>query len=554
MVAKAAVKWLVKRWEQFFFALDEMDSDVEIKALCEAEIETWKKEHSNISERSFAQYMTETHHEIERRIGDEHKRAVVLRYMAFPREWYIKTSQGSQEAHEDRMENCQIITQPDAIVERATELLHSNVWPQVVVALAVVTGRRLTEVLKTAEFSHKTEYSVMFKGQLKHEGREIEAEFEIPTLVPASLVLNALVWLREHIDTTELEKDAVSRRHRTAVKAAANRDFVALVPPKFGKDDLYGHLMRSVYAALAVWYYCPLRVAELHYKSLVLGHEKIMDAVGMDEVARRNYQSTSHYADCKVVDDDGAMRQGVWLNKSGVELLEVLKPKEHKEVTEATQTQEVTAQVEPKRKGKNYPITVVEPVFDAVKALRQQKGHPDYSETVRMLLAAYNGATPLDVSELTPEKIAPHLAPVIREGMAAARENDFHAFLYQALEKEAKFQTAMAGRYGSQDFSQMPYDKLEGIKHPDAAKERVARAVKAIAAYNDQAIASERMFINQTSVHKIMRGRFGIIGEYLDEREQEIAAMNAKHNVTAAYNRKPDEVWVGIVEKVKSFL
>ena len=58
--------------------------------------------------------------------------------------------------------------------------------------LAVVTGRRVSEVLKTAEFSYKTEYSITFAGALKRRQERVECIFEIPTLVKAKEVINSL--------------------------------------------------------------------------------------------------------------------------------------------------------------------------------------------------------------------------------------------------------------------------------------------------------------------------------------------------------------------------
>lgn len=46
-----------------------------------------------------------------------------------------------------------LITDPDAIVERATKLIRNRQWHHQLAGLTVLTGRRIAELLKTAEFT-----------------------------------------------------------------------------------------------------------------------------------------------------------------------------------------------------------------------------------------------------------------------------------------------------------------------------------------------------------------------------------------------------------------
>ena len=58
----------------------------------------------------------------------------------------------------DRIEErkTKFIDCPDAIARRATTLLGSYQWSEIAAGLAVVTGRRCTEVIKTAQFEYKS--------------------------------------------------------------------------------------------------------------------------------------------------------------------------------------------------------------------------------------------------------------------------------------------------------------------------------------------------------------------------------------------------------------
>lgn len=533
-----ATKWLVNRWEGFFLALESATTEAEVEAFCIAEIAAWRGRNGIKSESSLRVPLTDTRNEMKRRLQGE-RLEWALKHLNFAEEKWNELNGKGQAAFVARLENTPLITDPDAIVKKATELLSSKEWAEVAIGITVNTGRRLTEVLKTAEFGPKSEYSVMFSGQLKRRdrGEEEPVTFEIPTLAPAGLVLNALVRLRDGVGTDDMDNREVSRRYGPAVREAANHHFAGLVPLREGKDDLYTHLMRSIYARLAVYYYCPPRVADIHFMAMILGHSRLLDAASENE--QLNYASSAHYFDYKVVDQQGAMRQGVRLGWPGVELLEVLKPKEMPVPEVAVVVQDV--ETEGKRKSGNRPITVLEESFNRVAALRKHLGHRTYNDTIALLLDTYErGAqVPFDQATLTPERLAPDVAPLIHESMTASNDQDFQAFLVEALQKEARFRLAMKARHADTDFSKIATSKLIDIKHTDAAKERIRRAVAAIAAHNEHSQPLERWYINATILQKLVGARFSLIAEFMGGHQAEIDAINAKYGLTPAYNRKP---------------
>ena len=177
---------------------------------------------------------------------------------------------------EDRLQNTRFLTNPDAIVSRAETLLSSktSTWADLAVGLGVVIGRRLSELLglKT-KLEPKTDFSLLFTGQLKHQGEL--AAFEIPTLCPASTVLDAWKRLKFMLGSEQLDPQSINRRFSRQCKEAANRHFADLVPPRMGDDDLYMHLFRAIYATLAVHYYCPPRVNGILFKAEIQGHRMI---------------------------------------------------------------------------------------------------------------------------------------------------------------------------------------------------------------------------------------------------------------------------------------
>ena len=267
-------------------------------------------------------YVVDVRNEIKSRFGEDHP---ALQVVGFDAETWTQINQPIHDRVEDRLQNTRFLTNPDAIVERAETLLSSktSTWADLAVGLGVVIGRRLSELLglKT-KLEPKTEFSILFSGQLKHQGEL--AAFEIPTLCPASTVLDAWKRLKFMLGSEQLDPQSINRRFSRQCKEAANRHFADLVPPRMGEDDLYMHLFRAVYATLAVHYYCPPRVNGILFKAEIQGHRMI--ATTTDKETLRSYTASRHYDDYAIADASGNVdgRRGLRLGEPGVQVLEVL--------------------------------------------------------------------------------------------------------------------------------------------------------------------------------------------------------------------------------------
>ena len=554
-----AYKWLAQDWTAFFAALDAASTEQDVQRVCEEEIAGWRARPGLKKESSLRGPMTETRNEMKRRLSGV-KQTWALKYLAFSEDWYRQHNAPSHGRLADRLEHQQLLKDPDAIVNKAVVLLSSEHWYDLVVGLGVLTGRRPGEVLKTAIFEPKTMYSVMFSGQLKRRGDPLPP-YEIPTLCQASDALDALARLRAMLDTSSMDVSDVTRKYSPLVQEFANRHFQGLIPTRHGKDDLYGHLFRSVYPRIACFWYCPPTIADMHFMATIHGHTNFF-ALESEE-ARQSYASQAHYADYKIADYSGNIdgRQGVKLGAVGVELLDVFKPKPKKEkaVMTATETQD---QQEQKQEGRNVPISVDRPTFKREQALKSKLGHRTHTETITHLLDVYEQDDRAQVSQaqLT-------LSDVVRsvlaqdssyqkflqeESTAAAAKllddalngrESFNTFLVDALVKEAKFRAGMSSRHAGKDFSSMPTSQLTRIKHPGAAQERIKRAIAAIVAYNDNApSANDRWYINATVVQQLSGARFPIIKEYFAAHQSEIEQENAEHELTPRYNHKPTSI------------
>jgi hypothetical protein len=549
-----AAKWLVKRWGILFPALEQAETEAEVEAVCTAEKQAWLAQPSIKKESSLRNHMTATRHEIETRLQGD-RQVWALKHLSFGEQWYRRENAPSRVNTERRLENQQFLKEPDVIVATGVELLASDQWAEIALGLAVCTGRRPGEVLKTAIFEPKTAYSVLFIGHLKRRSSNIPP-YEIPTLCTAAAAIDALARLRSLLPTSDLDISAVTNRYSPAVKEAANKHFAALVPVREGDDDLYGQLFRAVYARIAVFWYCPPSIDDRHYMATIQGHTQYFDLE--TEEARRSYASNAHYSDYKIADGDGNIdgRQGLKLGTRGVELLEVFKArprKEKKPVTTETQEQD------PAKEGKNRPITVDPSTFSREMALKARLGHKGHAETINFLMDFYEagGSAPVaaknvadairavlhkdkEYQEFRAEDDTKEAAAILEKALTSGE--NLQAILVDALIKEAKFRVGLTRRHAGKDFAGMTTSQLTSTKHPDAARERIRRAVAAIAAYNDAATsANDRWFINARTVQLVAGARYPIVEEWCKAHEAEIKALNEKHQLNQRYNSKPVE-------------
>lgn len=549
----AAPQWLQIRWNEIFFpAIEHLVTEEEVKALCETEIESWKLRPEIKSESTLRNPMTASRKEIEARLSGD-LQAWALKYLAFPEEWYRKYNAPSQKQVEERLEHQKFLQDPDAIVAKAVILLASREWADIAIGIAVVTGRRPGEVLKTAIFTSKTRYSVVFEGQLKSRGTL--PPYEIPTLCEAAIVIDALARLRVLLPTANQDVAVVTRTYSKLLQEAANRHFSALVPFRHGRDGLYGQLFRAVYPQIAVFWFAPKLINDAHYKATIQGHTQYFDQE--TEEARRSYGSRAHYDDYKIADRTGNIdgRQGIKLGMEGVELLEVFKPKPRRKPMTTPDT--VEAEETQKKRSQNRPLTLTdEQLYNQVLALKTGLGHRSYNETVGLLLAAYQSqgaAAPLNTGELTPDRLVSGieinlgtkeepemaaLAPLIAQSLKA--NEDFSAFLIDALSKEVKFRAGVVRRHDGKDFSGLKTTQLKGIRDERATRERIRRAVIALADYNDaeERVRAERWFLNATTVHRLVGGRYPIITAWLTEHKAKVEALNTRHGLTDRANNK----------------
>jgi hypothetical protein len=282
----------------------------------------WATQHGKPQLKQQQRLMDMTRRAIKDALGEAHW---ALEIVKLSKQEYTEINDLKQGNVAKRNEQVQFIENPDAIVARAVKLLGEPDWADMAAGLAVLTGRRSAELLSTARFEVKSKWSVTFTGAVKRRGEQGLA-FEIPTLTTAKRVVTAIDKLRRELpQALELPASEVNAKYGQAVARACDRHFQGLVPTRPGKDNLYTHLFRSVYACIATFWYCPPRVDATEFKAAIQGHFQILDEENPE--LRRSLMASRHYSDYEIADQVIAQyngkRKGIKLGHGGIMAIEM---------------------------------------------------------------------------------------------------------------------------------------------------------------------------------------------------------------------------------------
>jgi hypothetical protein len=197
----------------------------------------------------------------------------------------------------------------EALVNQATTLLNSAEWSEVGAGLAVLVGRRISEIL-LSQFELKTAWSLSFSEMAKKDALTSGFTIEIPTLAPAPQVLAAIQRLQKALRIDDLRlasltpknaKQRVNNRYSGAIAKACHRHFAQLVPARADGENLYTHIFRAVYATIATHWFCPIHVPEYSFKAEIQGHFTLTQA----GKKLPNYSARVNYDDYAIADGNG---------------------------------------------------------------------------------------------------------------------------------------------------------------------------------------------------------------------------------------------------------
>jgi hypothetical protein len=433
---------------------------------------------------------------------------------------------------QQRLEDVQLVRDPEGVVATAVTLLQSQRWEEIAVGLAVTTGRRLSEVLKTGEFVLEEPYTVLFAGQLKRRDKILDP-YEIPTLCAARLVVDAWQRLRSLQDCSAMDAKQISHELGPLVSATADRYFSAYVPPRDGRDDLYTHLCRTIYARIAWLFYGPDHVVDLKFMARIQGHYWVLEATGQ---AQYDYMATLHYNDYRIADADGKIdgRQGIKLGEPGVTVLKVYQEREKMAPTKAQKSrkdkaEDMTSAASRTGYSMMRPKQQTRQLADAEK---ERLGLHSDDELILELLRRSRGYDDLAAGS--------HGVAEISALLHGIEHDNPVAYLRELVERDARFKAGLAKRHAGVNYRAMSLTELEKYKTEGAAQERFRRAVEAVMQYNASVEEPlKRWFLNPNTIRDLVGGRYPAVKAYLDAHKEEIDAHHTQYQITAVFNRKP---------------
>lgn len=302
-------RWLIDRIDAFIPKLAPLTEEITIRELCYAEVEdlrsrlkiTGLEDESGIVQEfkgkpaSLHTYLTEYRNRIKAEIPCTPSNSYEVVIGKFPTknapgtrrkirlhfaQKYLKKStdevafrnQSIQESSDTKRRNPRYFYS-DEVISRALELTKSECFSHVTLALILLTGRRPSEILKSAKFEIIDSQNVMFSGQLKTRDCPTAKvhPFPIPVLADSNLVCAALARLREMPEVKPLAEKPVKACNAKAsvLSEACERHFGKLI------KDCIPHELRAAYAQICLVYRRPdgkKRTDYEPYFAEILGH------------------------------------------------------------------------------------------------------------------------------------------------------------------------------------------------------------------------------------------------------------------------------------------
>lgn len=246
----------------------------------------------------------------------------------FPRAVYEQINDDKEEAQERQSQFFYTVSEAEALINKARELLDSEKGSEIFAGLGLLIGRRNGELL-SGGFAKASSHSIYVWNLSKTPNNIC---IEIPTLCESEKVISCIKRLRS---LYENEVEMILSKHdsvnSTGFKAelnpifkgasdAAREHFSPLLkvwqPTDSSENSkIYAHLFRGLYASIAQLYFYPGGVNEVNYRSYIQGHFG-RNGTGIAMTSRNNY-------DRFFCSDRTEGAKGLKLEEWGVEPLDV---------------------------------------------------------------------------------------------------------------------------------------------------------------------------------------------------------------------------------------
>ena len=437
---------------------------------------SWMVDHDQLQLNDLNSYPQQT------KDGIVHQHLALL-YMNFDTEFHKQRTEPLQAKKQQQRRNLEPINCIDQYQATIEKLLDSTDYRELTVGLIAATGRRPSEILKTAHFTQKAQFEINFTGQLK--AKEQTGTYPTFTLVESAQVVDGLLRLRRMPEIKELKKKTLAEidsGRNSTVNSKVVEHFSPLINPPYGESTLSAKNLRASYASIAIYLFCPWKQSTNQFITERLGHTS-------DSTA-------TNYEDYQVVDKTGKpLTRGAWVEKISEQI------KESKQIVQNVRLRITKSARE---------------TFDDQDLLP----YPDLTSRVEELVRLAKIGKQFEEGKLVKEVV-------------------------KVVEKIVEVPTPEITRDNGKshpptDFTQMTNAELFGSKVPYSAQEKLTRAVKAIKEYNEaQVEKKDKWAINTSVLKQLTNTRTQAIERFLksDEGRLQVDDYNQMWGLGYHHNR-----------------
>lgn len=453
----------------------------------------------------------------------------------------------------DRLENGKEID-PERYIETTEKLLTSEDPHELAVGLIAATGRRPHEILARAKFKLVKDkpYKVTFSGQGKKRGEK--PVFEIDTLFPAEYVVKCLSKLRCEPGTAQLLREVEKQfpsltRQNVEIDKRRNGSLNRVVRAYFGdtgqenpvltfrhgeKQD-NNKALRAACAVLVTERECKGSYgAKILYASKFLGH--ISKEVKSDR-SLSHLVTSAGYSDYYVTKPIPypTMSQEKIAN-TRVLASDLEKIKELQKTWELPNQQEVINRL---LKSSEQVATLQRQLIEAQNQIAQ--------------LEATNQQQAKEIEQMPQQQVIPPESTNLTERMEKLEQ-----LVYKLVEKIDSGATAALALAptprptptprvtveSDKDWSQVPSEELKGSKARGAIEERIYRAFRAVADYNDNVAPSnsERWYIGNVTLRQLSGSNGQVVGDWIRRHQTLVDDHNNKYGLGQYHNKGRGDV------------
>ncbi|MBP5976637.1 hypothetical protein HW132_28870 [Brasilonema sp. CT11] len=424
---------------------------------------------------------------------------LALLYMKYEFSHNQPNTEAKQTKKDEQRRNLESINCVDEYQAKIDVLLQSIDHKELVAGLIAATGRRPSEIYRTAEFKQVGQFEVMFTGQLKTRGEEREA-YPTYTLVESNRVVDALARLRRMPEIKELKKltlAEIDSGKNNKMNAAIKEHFSPLINPPHGEAELSAKNLRASYAAIAIYLFCPWTTSTNLFIKERLGHTSDATATA--------------YEDYQITDQQRRpLTRGAWVQR----LTENMDKPMHAEIV--NMQMRVSAATRAVIDDQEFL-----PFGDRVNRLE---------ELVRLARIGKQFEEGKLVKEIVTvvEKPVERIVEVVVESPTAT------------VTEQTEVEPSTKTKQPKKDLTEMTNEELFGSHSPNTGLEKIRRAVQAIKTYNERQYSIKDMWmINTSTLKELTNCRTAVVEKYLksDEGRLQVNDYNLEKQMGYQHNR-----------------